>query len=70
MSTDDQALLARCKEIGTSTWSDALDACGISGVVTGLPQRSGTGRFAGFAVTAHETAGALEGRKRRQSTEG
>ena len=52
-------LLQRCKSIGTSTWSDALDACGISGVVRGLLQRSGRGRFAGFAVTARERAGEL-----------
>ena len=52
-------LLGRCKAIGTSTWSDALDQCGISGVVRGLAQRSGRGRFAGFAVTARERAGAL-----------
>lgn len=52
-------LLQRCKAIGTSTWSDALDACGISGVVRGLVQRSGSGRFAGFAVTARERAGTL-----------
>jgi regulator of RNase E activity RraA len=52
-------LLQRCKTIGTSTWSDALDECGISGVVRGLAQRSGSGRFAGFAVTARERAGTL-----------
>ena len=52
-------LLQRCKAIGTSTWSDALDAYGISGVVRGLAQRSGSGRFAGFAVTARERAGTL-----------
>jgi regulator of RNase E activity RraA len=50
-------LLQRCRDIGTSTWSDALDHCGISGVVRGLAQRSGRGRFAGFAVTARERAG-------------
>src|SRR5436190_24005774 len=52
-------LLQRCNGIGTSTWSDALDQCGISGVVRGIVQRSGRGRFAGFAVTARERAGAL-----------
>ena len=56
---DTAQLLQRCQTIGTSTWSDALDACGISGVVRGLVQRSGRGRFAGFAVTARERAGAL-----------
>ncbi|HEX9321758.1 MAG TPA: hypothetical protein VF913_06505 [Xanthobacteraceae bacterium] len=56
---DTAELLRRCMTIGTSTWSDALDQCGISGVVRGLVQRSGRGRFAGFAVTARERAGAL-----------
>ncbi len=56
---DTAELLRRCMTIGTSTWSDSLDQCGISGVVRGLVQRSGRGRFAGFAVTARERAGAL-----------
>jgi regulator of RNase E activity RraA len=56
---DTAQLLQRCKAIGTGTWSDALDQCGIAGVVRGLVQRSGHGRFAGFAVTARERAGAL-----------
>jgi regulator of RNase E activity RraA len=54
---DKRGLLQRCTSIGTSTWSDALDACEISGVARGLVQRSGRGRFAGFAVTAREHAG-------------
>jgi len=52
-------IVQRCQTIGTSTWSDALDQCGIASVVRGLVQRSGRGRFAGFAVTARERAGAL-----------
>ena len=56
---ENSELLQRCGSIGTSTWSDALDACAISGVVRGLVQRSGHGRFAGFAVTACERAGEL-----------
>lgn len=59
MAEEDGKRLARCAAIGTSTWSDALDACGLQGVVTGIPQRSGSGRFAGYAVTARETAGPL-----------
>lgn len=51
--------LASCALIGTSTWSDALDECGISGVVKGLTQRSGQGRFAGFAVTARQSVDVL-----------
>ena len=46
------ASLARCAAIPTSTWSDALDALGIEGLVEGVPQRSGTGRFAAWATTA------------------
>jgi len=57
MNEGDRKLLARCAEMGTSTWSDAMDACGLDGVVRGLTQRSGKGRFAGFAVTVRETAG-------------
>ncbi|MDO8874685.1 MAG: hypothetical protein Q8M24_16295 [Pseudolabrys sp.] len=57
MTNDERELLARCVEIGTSTWSDAMDACGIDGVIRGLTRRSGQGRFAGYAVTARETAG-------------
>jgi len=56
---DETALLERSRRIGTSTWSDALDQCGINGVVRGLTQRGGHGRFAGFAVTALEVSGPL-----------
>jgi 3-hexulose-6-phosphate synthase / 6-phospho-3-hexuloisomerase len=52
-------LLERCRQIATSTWSDALDEFGIHGVVCGLPQRSGSGRFVGLATTAREIAGSL-----------
>jgi regulator of RNase E activity RraA len=52
-------LLARCAAMGASTWSDALDACGIDGVLRGISRRAGAGRFAGWAVTARETAGPL-----------
>lgn len=48
--------LARCRPIGTSTWSDALDALGIVGVCDGLTMRSGSERIAGQAVTVTETA--------------
>lgn len=58
-SSDQQreALLARCATIGTSTWSDAMDALGIHGVVEGLERRSGEGRFVGFATTARHAWG-------------
>lgn len=61
-STDDpRALLARCARIGTATWSDALDEFGIEGVMSGLPQRSGSGRCAGFAVTVRAEVAPLGG---------
>ncbi|MGE0749167.1 MAG: RraA family protein [Variibacter sp.] len=66
MSDDVQQLLKRCMLVGVSTWSDALDQCGIAGVVVGLQQRSGSERFAGFAVTARETAGELGSFERRE----
>jgi regulator of RNase E activity RraA len=47
--------IARCRPIGTSTWSDALDALGVSGVCDGLAMRSGSERIAGQAVTIRET---------------
>jgi regulator of RNase E activity RraA len=51
--TDDH-LLPRCERIA---WSDALDEFEIQGVVAGISQRSGRGRFAAYAVTAREVAG-------------
>ena len=47
--------LSRCTPIGTSTWSDALDALGIAGVCDGLTMRSGSKRIAGQAVTITES---------------
>lgn len=58
MDDADRELLERYARVGTSTWSDAMDACGLDGVIRGLTRRSGKGRFAGYAVTARETAGA------------
>jgi 3-hexulose-6-phosphate synthase/6-phospho-3-hexuloisomerase len=52
-------LLARCRAIATSTWSDALDQLQIPGVVQGLSLRNGSGSVAGTAVTVRETAGTL-----------
>lgn len=59
MSNQEQALLARCAAIATSTWSDAMDTLGIAGVVQGIPRRGGQGRMAGFAVTARHVWGGL-----------
>ena len=55
----DEELLARCARIATSTWADALDVCGLSGVVEGIERRGGQGRRAGFAATARHVAGQL-----------
>jgi regulator of RNase E activity RraA len=59
MTSAEQTLLARCARMGTSTWSDALDALGIAGVVQGIARRSGEGRMVGFATTARHTWGPL-----------
>ncbi|MFC7738326.1 RraA family protein [Roseomonas sp. GCM10028921] len=55
----DDTLLQRCGAIPVSTWSDALDALGIEGVMHGLELRSGTGRIYGLAVTARQIPGRL-----------
>ncbi len=55
----EDALLARCRRIATSTWSDALDQLDIRGVVAGLTLRNGAGRVAGRAVTVREEAKSL-----------
>ncbi|CAM3928620.1 RraA family protein [Bordetella muralis] len=59
MSDSDQALLARCAAIGTSTWADAMDTLGIAGVTQGITRRAGLGRIVGFAVTARHVWGEL-----------
>lgn len=55
----DDSLLARCRRIATSTWSDALDQLDIRGAVAGLTVRNGSGRVAGRAITVREEAGPL-----------
>ncbi|HVY05878.1 MAG TPA: RraA family protein [Burkholderiales bacterium] len=59
MTAAEKELLSRCAGIGTSTWSDALDALGVPGVVQGISRRSGKGRIAGFAATARHVCGSL-----------
>lgn len=54
-----QHVLERCRCIATATWSDALDALAIDGVMQGLAMRSGRGRVVGAAVTVQEEAAAL-----------
>jgi regulator of RNase E activity RraA len=55
----DEELLERCRRFGTGVWSDAADEFGIDCVLTGLTQRSGRGRFAGFAQPVRIRTGPL-----------
>ncbi|MEZ5649317.1 MAG: RraA family protein [Burkholderiaceae bacterium] len=50
--------VARLRALDCCAVSDALDKLGLSGTVTGLPQRSGRGRIAGRAVTVRLGTGA------------
>jgi 3-hexulose-6-phosphate synthase / 6-phospho-3-hexuloisomerase len=59
MTTWSNEFLVRCSAITTSTWSDALDLVGITGVIQGLVHRSGAGCIAGLAVTVKEIAAPL-----------
>jgi len=59
MVADEEKILAQCASITVSSWSDALDELAIEGVLQGITQRSGTGRIAGFAVTARHLPGRL-----------
>ena len=61
MTSAEKSLLARCARMGSSTWSDALDALGIAGAMQGIVQRSGKGVMVGFATTARHTWGPLGG---------
>jgi regulator of RNase E activity RraA len=61
MTPDENALLARCGRMGSSTWSDALDGLGIAGVMQGIVQRSGAGLMVGFATTARHICGPAGG---------
>ena len=50
----DEAMIARCRALATGIWADALDACGLVGVIRGIVLRGGTGRIAGPAATARQ----------------
>lgn len=52
-------VLKRARKLATATIGDALDLHGFPGVVSGIPRRSGHGRIAGFAQTAHAEVGPL-----------
>ncbi|MGD9810451.1 MAG: RraA family protein [Sphingobium sp.] len=49
--TNPEMILTRLAALDCCCLSDALDSLKLPGAVTGLPQRSGTGRIAGIAVT-------------------
>lgn len=51
VTTQQKEHVARLRRIDACALSDTLDKLGLSGAVTGLPQRSGTGRIVGLAVT-------------------
>ncbi|MGG5890874.1 RraA family protein [Falsiroseomonas sp. HC035] len=59
MTETETALLARCRAIPVSTWSDALDQFDVGGVVQGIPLQAGSGRICGFATTARQLPGRL-----------
>ncbi|MBW6396914.1 hypothetical protein KPL78_03595 [Roseomonas sp. HJA6] len=59
MTDTETALLARCRAIPVSTWSDALDQFDAWGLAQGLTLQSGSGRVCGFAVTARQIPGRL-----------
>ncbi len=48
----------RLRRLDCCAVSDALDKLGMAGAVTGLPQRSGSGRIAGQAITVKLGTGA------------
>ena len=50
-STTHTANLIRLRKLDCCAISDALDRLGLAGQVTSLPQRSGTGRVSGIAIT-------------------
>ncbi|MEZ5729430.1 MAG: RraA family protein [Burkholderiaceae bacterium] len=55
---DSDPRVARLRALDCCALSDALDKLGLRGTVTGLPQRSGSGRIAGRAVTVRLGTGA------------
>lgn len=51
MPNSDVSLVAQLRRLDCCALSDALDALGLSGAITGVPQQSGSDRIAGRAVT-------------------
>ncbi len=62
-STQQRAMVQRLRRLDCCAVSDALDKLGLPGTVTGLPQRSGTGRIAGQAITVKLGTGAPQAGK-------
>lgn len=58
VSDGQDAVVARLARLDCCALSDALDKLKLTGVVSGLPQLSGSGRIAGRAVTMRAGAGA------------
>jgi regulator of RNase E activity RraA len=55
------ALRDRCRAVPTASWSDALDAHELPGVLSGIERRSGKGRVVGPATTVFESVTAFGG---------
>jgi regulator of RNase E activity RraA len=55
MDANDVQSRSQWRAISTSTWADALDAHGITGVIGDLVQRSGQDRTVGRALTVRES---------------
>jgi len=53
-----QQHLSRLRRLDSCAISDAFDRLGLSGVVSGVPQQSGSGRIAGVATTLKLDTGA------------
>jgi 4-hydroxy-4-methyl-2-oxoglutarate aldolase len=51
-------IVARLRNVDACAVSDALDALGLSGTVTGIPQRAGARRIAGRCITVKLVAAA------------
>jgi 4-hydroxy-4-methyl-2-oxoglutarate aldolase len=61
--------VARLCRLDCCAFSDALDALGLPGAITGVPQQSGRGRMAGRAVTLRVGIGdPAQGPKRHLGT--
>lgn len=61
MTAAADAFVARLRKVDCCAVSDALDSLKLSGVVSGLPQRSGEGRIAGRVITVKLGVGAPPG---------